>query len=50
MLTCHAPGNWGTADFGGENKTLNIVPASRLKTIVLTMKKLANQRLKDFGI
>ena len=50
MLTCHAPGNWGTADFGGENKTLNIVPASKLKTIVLTMKKLATEKLPDFDV
>ena len=50
MLTCHAPGNWSNADFGGENKTLNIVPASRLKTIILTMKKLVTERLNEFDV
>ncbi|NYZ73859.1 hypothetical protein H0O00_01830 [Candidatus Micrarchaeota archaeon] len=39
MLTAHIPGNWGEAGLGGEPRTLNIAPASRLKALVVALKK-----------
>ncbi len=39
-LTAHFPGNWGKADFGGNDHTLNIAYASKLKLILQEMKKL----------
>ncbi len=39
MLTVHVPGNWGTADFGGENKTLNIVNAVLIKRLLIGIEK-----------
>jgi len=39
MLTVHVPGNWGTADFGGENKTLNIVDANLIKKLLIGIEK-----------
>jgi D-aminoacyl-tRNA deacylase len=50
MLTCHVPGNWNKADFGGENRTLNIVDASKIKIILNGMKKLAKEKLPDFEV
>ena len=33
-LTVHVPGNWNEAKMGGEPRTLNIVMASRMKTVL----------------
>ena len=38
-LTCHTPGNWGSADFGGENNKLCKSPAFYLKQFYLELKK-----------
>lgn len=42
-LTAHVPGNWGAAEMGGEPKTLNIAPASRLKTLMQELRKEADR-------
>ena len=34
-LTVHVPGNWDSADFGGEPRTLNTVMASKMKEVLL---------------
>jgi len=38
-LTAHVPGNWGAADMGGDPRTLNIAPASRLKTLMQELRR-----------
>ncbi|MFH1306318.1 MAG: D-aminoacyl-tRNA deacylase [Candidatus Micrarchaeota archaeon] len=38
-LTVHFPGNWGNADLGGENNTLNIAYACKLKQILKFLKE-----------
>src|SRR3989338_422506 len=40
-LTCHFPGNWNKADFGGKEKKLCIAPASLLKQMFFNLKKNA---------
>jgi D-aminoacyl-tRNA deacylase len=39
MLTAHVPGNWGSAEMGGEPKSLNTAPASLLKMMIQELKK-----------
>jgi D-aminoacyl-tRNA deacylase len=39
MLTAHVPGNWGVAEMGGEDKTLNVAPTRLLKAIITGLKK-----------
>jgi D-aminoacyl-tRNA deacylase len=45
MLTAHFPGNWGDAKFGGEPRTLNKAYGSKLKALMLELKK-ANEELQ----
>ena len=40
-LSCHAPGNWNTADFGGKDRTLCVSSAVYLKNAFLKLKELA---------
>lgn len=42
IMTAHFPGNWSAADMGGEPRTLNTAHASRLKTLLLGIKKEAD--------
>ncbi|MCC7552238.1 hypothetical protein KO317_01060 [Candidatus Micrarchaeota archaeon] len=51
-LCVHVPGNWSIADLGGERETLNVCYASKMKTILLHIKKLAEQNnmIKDWEI
>jgi D-aminoacyl-tRNA deacylase len=42
-LSCHAPGNWSKAGFGGEDKKLCIAPALMLKKAYLELKKHQNE-------
>ena len=44
MLNCHAPGNWSSADLGGETKTLSIAPALYIRDGILEFKKLNEMR------
>ncbi len=39
-LSCHVPGNWGKADFGGIDRKLCIAPAVYLKEIFLLLNKI----------
>ena len=38
-LTVHVPGNWDSADFGGEPRTLNTVMGSKMKEVLLGLDK-----------
>jgi len=44
MLTAHFPGNWDEAKMGGKPRTLNTAYGSRLKALVLELKK-SNEKL-----
>lgn len=44
MLTAHFPGNWGEAKFGGKPRSLNIAWGSRLKSMMIELKR-ANEGL-----
>ena len=46
MLNCHPPGNWGSADLGGKEKTLSIAPALYLRQGVLEYQKLKSENSK----
>ncbi len=41
MITAHFPGNWGTAEMGGKDRTLNIAYASRIKEFIKSAARLA---------
>lgn len=43
MLTAHVPGNWAGAGMGGEPRTLNTAPASRLKILLQELAKEAGR-------
>ena len=47
IFTAHYPGNWNKADFGGEDKTLNVAYASKLKSILQNVNEI-NTR-ENFG-
>jgi D-aminoacyl-tRNA deacylase len=42
-LTCHAPGNWGRADFGGKDRQLCVAPALYLSAVLQELKKFPNE-------
>ena len=42
-LTAHFPGNWGKADFGGQDFTLNVSYACKLKQILKLLKEGAKK-------
>lgn len=45
-LSCHVPGNWSSADYGGEEGKVCIAPGSLLKEFYLRLK--ANNNLDGF--
>lgn len=47
MLTAHVPGNWGSAEMGGEPKTLNIVHGLMLKKLIKALDE--ENRKQDLG-
>ena len=47
-LSCHSPGNWNNAEFGGKDKILCISPANLLKNAFLELKKLNS--LENYNI
>jgi len=42
-LTVHIPGNWGKAEFGGKDRTLNIAYASKMLQILKGLKKYGKE-------
>lgn len=49
-LTVHAPGNWCKADFGGKEKTLNFVHASKMKEILCSMNRQVKEKKLDWNV
>lgn len=41
IITAHFPGNWGNAEMGGKNRTLNIAYASKIKEFIKNATRLA---------
>ncbi|VVB56935.1 D-aminoacyl-tRNA deacylase [uncultured archaeon] len=49
-LTAHVPGNWGSADFGGKAKTLNMAYAAKLKQILQLLAEGAKKHKLDWPV
>jgi D-aminoacyl-tRNA deacylase len=49
-FTIHYPGNWDRAEFGGEDKTLNMAPASLMKNIAIELNKAAIESGYEFTL
>ena len=51
-LTVHTPGNWGSADMGGKEKTLNVAYGSKMKIALRKLKELKglSAELKDWAV
>ncbi len=49
-LTCHSPGNWSSADYGGTPKTLSIAPAHYLKHALINLKNLKEERKLKYEV
>jgi len=49
-LTCHAPGNWNKAEFGGEEKKLCIAPAYYLKQFFLALKQYEEKTESEISL
>lgn len=49
-LTTHVPGNWSSADFGGEKSTLNFAYASKLKLILQALREEAEKAGLDWQV
>ena len=45
-FTVHTQGNWGSADFGGKERTLNIACPAKLKVALMKMKELSGASLR----
>ena len=45
-LTCHSPGNWSSADLGGEPNTLAVAPALYIREALKELHKLRSERKK----
>ncbi|MEM4335836.1 MAG: D-aminoacyl-tRNA deacylase [Candidatus Anstonellales archaeon] len=46
-LTVHIPGNWDSADFGGEPRTLNVAYAGKMLQILKGLKKYGSELEKQ---
>ena len=42
-LSCHAPGNWNKAEYGGKEKEVCVAPALMLKKAYIEMKKFSEE-------
>lgn len=49
-LTAHIPGNWSDAKMGGEEKTLNVAYACKLKQILKFLKEGAERQKLDWQV
>lgn len=45
-FTVHTQGNWGNADFGGKERTLNVACPAKLKVALRKLKELSDATLK----
>jgi len=50
MLTAHVPGNWGSAEMGGEPKTLNVAHGLMLKRLIRALDKANRERKLDWPV
>ncbi|MBR9679619.1 MAG: D-tyrosyl-tRNA(Tyr) deacylase [Candidatus Altiarchaeota archaeon] len=49
-LTAHSPGNWGTADFGGNDKTLSISPALYVSEAIRKFSKIQTSQSLSYEV
>lgn len=49
-LTCHSPGNFGSADMGGRDRTLAISPALYLRHALISMKEIGGERKPRYEV
>lgn len=49
-LTCHAPGNWNKAEYGGKEKTLCLAPAYYLKQFYLALKQYEGKTESEISL
>lgn len=49
-LTCHTPGNWSKAEYGGEDKTLSKSHALYLRETLLELKRQQEDKKLDFEV
>jgi len=49
-LTVHSPGNFGSADFGGEEKKLSICPAKYIRKALIELKKEKEKRNLNYEV
>ncbi len=49
-LTAHVPGNWERADFGGNERTLNMAYASKLKQVLQLLSESAKKHKLEWPV
>lgn len=49
-LTCHTPGNWSSADYGGTERTLGISPALYLRETLLGLREQERRMDSDYEV
>lgn len=49
-LTCHTPGNWSKAEYGGKDRVLSIAHANYLRETLLELKKQQEEKKLNFEV